>query len=178
MKTGEEEIDYNCARKNHTEWELILKYLFLFHNVCNFISKKDRNRLILLGKKEFGANPIQIELPSGACFLIKKDLMYKIRGFDPNTFLYMEESILYKKISALALNNYLDPTVSCIHLGASSTKKATNSFILKVGLNSTEYYLNNYCNLKLFQKIVFNCAKIFFLFKILINRFSEKFKLL
>lgn len=158
-------IDYNCARKNHSVWSIILTYLFLYYNVFGYLSKEKNKRMILL-HHEIADIPIEIELPSGSCFLINKQLMKGIKGFDPNTFLYYEENILYKKIHSLSLKNYLIPSLYCIHLGAATTNKSHSFFILKTSLESAEYYLNNYCSLSFIQKSIFLIAKMLFNIKI------------
>lgn len=160
-------LDFNCARKNHTEWELILTYLLLYKDVFGFISKREAKR------KLFVANPqlvnetlLPIDLPSGSCMLVSKELMQEIGGFDSGTFLYFEENILYKKISSLGKKNYLLPQSKCIHLGATSTQKVSGAFLLKCSLESASYYLVRYCKMSSLQKIMWSIAKNVFGFKI------------
>ena len=43
---------------------------------------------------------MDIELPSGSCMMFNAEALRIIGGFDPNTFLYYEEDILYKKLKA------------------------------------------------------------------------------
>lgn len=164
-------LDYNCARKNHNEWDLILTYLFLYKDVFGFISKSEAKRKLFVSNPDLqSADLLPIELPSGSCMLLSKDLMSQIGGFDSNTFLYFEENILYKKIKSLGLQNYLLPQCKCIHLGATSTQKVSGAFLLKCSLDSASYYLSKYCRMRSFQKMVWCVSKFVFGLKIKIVR--------
>jgi len=161
-KKNLEGIDYNCARKCHTEWEIIFTNFWVNRDPFNLIAKLKKSRLYLyryphLMDKQY----FEIELPSGSCMMIAKNLMKELSGFDPYTFLYFEENILFKKVQKLGKKNYLLPTLRCIHLGAKSTTSFrsvvspySNSFI------SSMYYLENFCDLSLLQKIFVTVAKL------------------
>ena len=41
---------------------------------------------------------VEVDMPSGSCMLFEKSVFEEIEGFDPNTFLYYEEAILYHKL--------------------------------------------------------------------------------
>ena len=167
FKKGLEEIDYNCARKNHGEWELILTYLFLYKDFFGYISKKEKRRKLFMADPELqNKDLLPIELPSGSCMLVSKDLIKEVGGFDSHTFLYFEENILYKKVRKLNKNNYLLPKMKCIHLGASSTKKTSGAFLLKCSLNSASHYLSCYCKMNILQNCVWRIAKFLFNIKI------------
>ena len=100
--------DYNCARKNPTNWSIILRYLFLYRNIFGYLKRQQRKEFLLYRKKEYeGMELIPIDLPSGSCMLLDKKLFKTIGWFDPGTFLYYEENILYKKIDKLGYQNYL-----------------------------------------------------------------------
>jgi len=138
-------IDYCCARKDYYMSQIFFEYLFAFVDVFHLISKRERSRSILKNNPELAEeNHFEIELPSGSCMLIKKDIFRKIGYFDEGTFLYFEENILYRKINKLGLKNYLCPQLKCIHLGASTSKKIPSSFIMKCQKDSAAYYLRNY----------------------------------
>jgi len=95
-----------------------------------------------------------VDLTSGSCMFISKNLMKSLGGFDEGTFLYYEENILYKKLSALGLVNYCAPCVHAIHLGGSSTGKVHNAFLWRCNFESAGYYLEKYCNLSFLQKVL------------------------
>jgi len=161
-KKGLKELDYNCARLNHSEWEIINTYLMLYRDLFGYISKKNTERKLLLRFPEYmNKEHIEIELPSGSCMLMNKSFIQEIGGFDPNTFLYFEENILYKKISKLGLKNYLLTKCKCIHLGASSTSKSPSNLIQKISIQSANYYLKQYTCLTYIQLAFWNLALFF-----------------
>lgn len=162
-----EAIDYNCARRNHTDWEIINTYLLWYRDLFGYISRTTRKRLMLKENPDLMRLPFfEIELPSGSCMLIDKALLREIGGFDPNTFLYFEENILYKKIQNAGKKNYLVPTLKCIHLGASSTSKSSHPHMVKSGMNSAAYYLRTYCQLNMAQRAMLSFAIYLFSAKV------------
>lgn len=151
-------IDYNCARKAIPLKDLFIAYLFLFQDVCGILSRmaKKRNLLCQPSEKRF----IEIELPSGSCMLADKVFFKNIGSFDPNTFLYNEENILWAKINKLGKKNYLDTRLKCIHLGATTIdNKASSPFILDCSIESNHYYLTNYTNA---GTVYLFCMKLFY----------------
>lgn len=169
-------LDYNCAKNNPGNWDIILTYLFFYRNFFGFLKRKNKRMFILQGNPEaVYAEKVEIELPSGSCMLMSKSLMQEIGGFDPNTFLYYEEPILYKKISGRRLKNYLFPNCRCIHLGAGSTSSTSNMFVARTTFESMSYYFKQYSHLSLFQSVVFIVAKHLFYMKI---RFKDWIKLI
>lgn len=141
-------IDYTCARYNAKRTHEFIKHLFFF---LNWIGRKmDKKTNIIRFHPEYMNLPyFEVELPSGSCMLLKKELVKKIGMFDPGTFLYCEENIIYEQIKKLGLKNYIIPSLSCIHLGGSTTKQESVNikalrFIRKCGIDSMNYYLTNY----------------------------------
>ena len=154
-KKNGKDIDYNCARKNISNNELVLNYLFMDHNFLGIKNTLKEKRLILKSDPELvDSEYVEIELPSGSCMLINKVVFNKIGGFDPGTFLFYEENILYKKFSLLGLHSYLIPSVSCIHLGGESRSKVSSKFVLQKESESVLFYAKNYANLNLPQRMV------------------------
>lgn len=149
------DIDYNCARIHKDVWPVLWGNLY------------DKNEpmtkyQLLKSKPELQEEPyFAIELPSGSCMLMNKEIMSKLGGFDPHTFLYYEEDILFSKIQTLGLKNYIVTGTKCIHLGASSTKKRSGAFLVKTAFESQRYYLENYCNLSFAQMMVLKFVACF-----------------
>ena len=147
-KRDQVELDYNCARIHKEVWSVLCGNLY---------EKKEsmKKYQLLHLKPELQKEPyFAIDLPSGACMLMSKEVMNTLGGFDPHTFLYYEEDILFCKINALGLKNYIITRAKCIHLGASSTKKRSGAFLVKTAFDSQKYFLENYCNLSFAQSIV------------------------
>lgn len=157
-------IDYACARKDCTIREIVWTYLLYFTDICGILSRfSNRRKLLLKNPDLLNASEVEIELPSGACFMIRKELFRKIGYFDPNTFLYYEENILYRKLLKEGKKNYMLPGVSCIHLGGETTNKVAHSAsYMKTSKASGYYYTTHYRNLTLLQKGCLLCARYVF----------------
>lgn len=152
-------LDYNCCRKALSLKDIFVLYLFQFNMAVGLVKRIINNRMILQ-KLSFPLKDkmVQMDLPSGSCMFIDKTLFQSIGFFDPNTFLYCEEDILYKKISKRGLINYLDTSIKCIHLGASSTSSSSSMFIQKCGIDSNLYYLRTYTEASCLYML---CMRIF-----------------
>lgn len=153
-------VDYNCARNCPTINQMIkanvLNYWYVFRN------KPLYNNSYLLNNPSIDlTKPFAIELPSGSCMLIKKDIFMQIGSFDPNTFLYYEENILYRRIQAIGMVNYISPAQHCIHLGAESTSKSPGLKIAMTAYDSQKYYVNRYERCSALKKALFNASVTF-----------------
>lgn len=143
-KKNMKEIDANCARLDTSYKaelaENFFHYYFRARGVDNSLIKK---RYLI---KEGMTLPkvISIELPSGSCMFIRKQLFAEVDFFDPYTFLYFEENILYRKMERAGKRNYLLTDLKCIHLGASTTSSSPSLFILNHNHRSARYYMKNY----------------------------------
>jgi GT2 family glycosyltransferase len=160
-------IDYNCARIEFSVNEILLPFLFLYRNFLGIIDRiNNRKQLLRKDKSLLLKDKFEIDLPSGSCMLIRKDVVQIIGGFDENTFLYYEENILHKKLSRENLKSYIIPNARCIHLGASSTVRTPHGFAAQCGLESAEYFLKNYCTLSLGARLLMFFAKHIFKLKL------------
>ena len=167
--------DYTCARLSPGNWMLLFKYLFMDLATFNFSEKLDAHYYLLkkdpqLVNKQF----IKVDLPSGSCMFMDKQMFLSIDSFDPNTFLYYEENILYKKLHSHGKQNYILPKIRCIHLGASSTKSKPSSFLIKCNSDSAFYYLKRYCCLNIVQKVILALAERSMKIKYTIFKSKEK----
>ena len=167
-------IDYNCARQNYTNWNLILTYLMMHRNMFGYIARYSKRILMLKDNPQLIVQPsLPIELPSGSCMFISKDELKQLEGFDSNTFLYFEENILFKKVQKKGWQNYLIPSLHCIHLGAQSSKETANWFILASYFRSSIYYLENYGDLTFLQNVCLKLCKWCFPIKIYIMKMTR-----
>lgn len=136
-------IDFNCARLDTSyKAEVIENFLhYCFRTMgCDnpFIQKR-----YLLKRGDF-PEVLPIELPSGSCMFVDKHFFADLGFFDPYTFLYFEENILYQKVKRVHKQNYLLTKLKCIHLGASTTSSSPSLFILNHNYRSARYYMKNY----------------------------------
>lgn len=137
------EIDYCCARKNYPISTIIYTFSYLFEK--KYARLNNQLKILLQNPTLLYQNSVEIELPSGSCMMFNKDTIKEIDGFDPNTFLYYEESILYKKLKMIGKQNYLIPSISCIHTGGrTTTSQKTAYFLKKCNYDSLLYYLKTY----------------------------------
>ncbi len=172
----EGEIDHCCARKALSKDVLIKTFSYLQNKEY---LKALHTQKILKQNKDINLNiPIDIELPSGSCMMFKNDILQKIGGFDPNTFLYYEENILYRKINNIGMKCVLLPMVSCIHTGgATTTSMKTAYFLKKCNYESVLYYLKTYekCSrIELYYVIITAYLRLFRLW--LGKKYKEIFK--
>lgn len=158
-------IDYTCARRNIRIKDIIKENLFHYWYELNkkkYASRKSCNYLLndsLVPKTEI----MPIELPSGSCMLMEKKLFKKIGSFDPGTFLYYEENILFKKVERIGLRNYLHTKLKCIHLGGSSISSTGNVFMMKCLVKSRMYYIRNYSGCSRITYWLFCLSTFFFM---------------
>ena len=156
LKKDGTSIDYNCARRVITVNEMIYSHLFFYFDPFRWKKRMLKRQQILLKNPNFlNYDYIEADVLSGSCMLLDKKVFMRINGFDTGTFLYNEENILYQKFSGLGYMSYVMPQYKCIHLGASSTKKSPSLFILKVGIASATYYLENYSGANRFQRLCY-----------------------
>lgn len=149
-------IDYNCARRCESVCRIMGRLLLFYVNPFQIKTKWNKQQKYLLDQPELmEVERFEIELPSGSCMLLGKRLFEEIGSFDPNTFLYYEENILYQKLHARGLTNYIYPNLKCIHLGASSTKKEVGYFMIKASADSACYYIEHYTNASMLTKCLF-----------------------
>ncbi len=152
-------IDHTCARKAATLWQILGLWAVLYKTTFGIMHRIYQSQF-LLPTSSPDEPLLRVELPSGSCMMCNKELFRKIGSFDPNTFLYYEENIIWEKIKALGLSNYLDKRISCIHLGAATTStKSPSSFIAKCSVDSTRYFIRNYTNAGLIYRLT---LEIFF----------------
>ena len=82
------DFDYTCARMAPTPRDLILECLMValgYNNFRDFIKRK--YWLFVQNPKLMNEEVLKIQMPSGSCMLLQKDLFKSIGFFDPNTFL-------------------------------------------------------------------------------------------
>lgn len=108
--------------------------LLKLNNIFPFINKKYLSR-------NFNYNLNQVvDSISGACFLIKKDLWLKLKGFDENYFIWFEEVDLCYRCKMLGYLVYYYASARVIHDGAQSFTQIMPKEKQKVFNHSLLYY--------------------------------------
>lgn len=93
-----------------------------FYNLFNFL-------IMLLGGERFGlirSSPEKIQKVdwvSGGTMMIKKELFEKLKGFDENFFMYIEDMELCFRAGKTGYLTYFYPFTKIIHQGLGSSKK-------------------------------------------------------
>lgn len=145
-------VDKSCARRDCSLSEIVWSFCLYFTDVLGILTHYRSLSWLPVDQNQ---SSIEIELPSGSCMMINKGLFCSIGYFDPNTFLYFEENILYKKLLAVGKKNFLLPSLSCIHLGGETTNKVSHPVdYMKKTKWSAYYYAKNYLVGNLFDRIL------------------------
>ena len=105
---------------------------------------------------------------------VNKEIFKRLEGFDPRTFLYYEENILFKKTQAQGLINYCIPGISAIHLGGSSTSKTPNEFLQRCNAESADYYLRQYGKMSVAEKAEWSVIRWLYMLRLKIKALLVK----
>ncbi len=171
-------FDINCARRNVTVGQLIR------HNFLHFWWRLRGTEEMRVNAGRYMLNQYKpeqypelmpIELPSGSCMLIDKELFKRIDSFDPHTFLYFEENILYCKLKERGLQNYLYTPARCIHLGAATTSTRTpGKFLVRTGLDSERYYVKRYSKAPMTQQCIYRLSAHCYWLSVCVVKFFKR----
>lgn len=143
------EIDYCCARTEASYPEIFFRKLFMSCIANHFLNKR-----YYLKNLDTFPETLAVDLTSGSCMFMNKEVLSTIGGFDPSTFLYYEEDILNVKFKQNNLKNYLCTNLKCIHLGGKSTSSLPSMFSIKCEHESCLYYFKNYTSLSQFRYVM------------------------
>ena len=84
---------------------------------------------------------MEVEFPSGADFVFKRELINKIGLLDEDYFIYFDETDYALKIKKLGLKNYIFTKAKIIHAQGKSTESVSD-FANKMFIESFSKYLN------------------------------------
>lgn len=115
-------LQESCIQAFPTMWNRILD--------SNFLRRAfPRSRLWGTGALHVpGSRPLEVEMVSGACMLMKAETFNRLGGFSEDYFMYFEDTDLCLKASRGGLKNYFLPDVSIVHHGGGSSKRETSRF--------------------------------------------------
>ncbi len=108
-------FQYSFGGRMGLLYETAEAFMFIsaYRKIFRFLKKKD----ILSGKV------IKVGWLSGACIIIRSDIVKEVKGFDPDYFLNYEDIDLCRKVEEAGFSNYYFPSCKCIHLDHSSQNK-------------------------------------------------------
>lgn len=92
-----------------------------------------------------------VDYITGADLMLPRSLMVKLGGFDPELFLYYEETDLQKRMATLGYRRVILPNTKIIHLEGESSKNTSSSENTKgwkniIMFKSMVYYLKKHSN--------------------------------
>jgi hypothetical protein len=134
-------IQRTCTRSFPKFLDYIFVYSFIGQRLwkMNPFWKKHYNYKYSFDKPE------SFDILSGSFMLFRTMALQEIGLFDENTFLYWEEPIIGKKLTAAGWNSVLYPDFSVIHKGESSISNFNlKSWARYWSVQSEIYYLNEY----------------------------------
>ena len=75
-----------------------------------------------------GTGPWVVEVISGACMMITRDLFERVAHFSEDYFMYTEDIDLCYKVAKAGYRNYYVPDATVVHFGGGSSGKAASHF--------------------------------------------------
>lgn len=93
------------------------------------------------------SGPFEVEALSGACLMVKSEVLKKIGLFDENFFMYSEDVDLSYRIRKAGWSNYFIPKVKIIHFGSRSL--GTNYYS---SISQFSYHPLHYANYLFYRK--------------------------
>lgn len=105
----------------------------------------------------------RIDWVSGSCFLVKRNVIQKIGGFDEKYFLYGEDVDLAYQIKRAGYKNFYLPIDSVIHLNRASTDDKTPAIIFSHH-NLIYFFKKNYSKTQALLLDILFIIKSFFYF--------------
>ncbi len=126
----------------------------------------------------------QVDWISGACIMTTKKYFQRLRGFDKNIFMYMEEVDLLYRAKKIGLNTFFYPESQIVHLGSASSGGRTYP-ILQVYRGFIFFYKKHFSifHLLILHVILKSKALIAYLFgkirgnQYLIKTYEQAFKI-
>lgn len=111
-------------------------------------------------EEEYKKPALKVEAISGAFFIIKKEVLDKIKAFDENIFLFYEEDILAKQLEEFNYEIYSLNDISFTHYESQTIGKTFNYFKkMKELYNSKMYYHKKYTKINKFQVLIFKLLR-------------------
>ncbi|MDP2638263.1 MAG: glycosyltransferase family 2 protein [Candidatus Levybacteria bacterium] len=146
----------SCLKKNSTVG--IIQPTIFFYRPGTSLHKKINSvgsfflKSGFLYHQDYGKNfvrqkylkPYEVFSAYGACLLVKREVVEKVGLFDPDFFLYFEETDLCHRVWLAGYSVMVDPRVYVFHKGAQTSKKLPAAFVQFHSFKNKLYsYLKN-----------------------------------
>lgn len=86
-------------------------------------------------------HPFKVDYVTGADLFIKRSLIEKYGAFDPDFFMYFEETEMQYRLTKAGYSNYILPTPEIVHLEGGSIKKAKKRNVRKMMMIQKSQFL-------------------------------------
>ena len=93
---------------------------------------------------EEGEKPTPVDMISGACLLMRRDVFEKIGRFSTDYFMYAEDVDLCYKARKLGLSNYYFGGATVVHYGGGSSEQARSNFSHIMMMESMRQFLQKW----------------------------------
>lgn len=87
---------------------------------------------------------VAVDWVIGACMMMKRDIFFKLGGFDEEIFLYAEEMDLCYRAQKLGIPRYVVPDLHVDHLGGGLSGRALTSKTANFRIQSEYYYFKKH----------------------------------
>lgn len=113
---------YIAYRQRLAQLVNVIKYVGTFFNLDVVFSKKKDNKQPQSYKEYYDEDTLNYKL-HGCCLIFSREYINKFKGLNPNTFLYMEEDILFVRLRNNKLISLYTPDLWLTHLEDAATDK-------------------------------------------------------
>ena len=166
-------LDRNCARRRPE----VLDYFFRM-GIGRILFPQNRwvKSHYYIDEYDFSF-PKEIDVVSGACMLVRRNVFDEIGLLDENTFLYQEEFILHEKLRDAKISTVVVPESQVVHKHGKSTAGEEKALLMKALYASLYYYLTSCRNYhKCFAHLIVANVILKHRINVLISRMSAKKK--
>ncbi len=110
--------------------------------------------------------PQLVDIVTGACLLLRREIYESIGLFDEQFFVYSEEVDFCKRVKNAGWLIYYLPSSLVVHYGACSTRQVEESMFLELYKNKIKYFRKNSGNIAayIYKRILWtaSCARLIF----------------
>lgn len=139
-----EKKDYivpKIKRKNFNFFTIILNiFYYSFRYVLNliyleklllFFKSKFEKKIIMKNNLNFNFKRLENVKLHGSCLIFSKKFIEKHVAFYPETFLYLEEDILFYNVRKYKLRSIFNPEIKVVHVGDASINMVKSNDYIK-----------------------------------------------
>ena len=138
MVSRDGEVAAESFRYQPTKTASIAKYLHVPKGIRRALGMPDYYMDLDALKDQ--TEPVEVDILSGACMLMRVEAFREVGGFDPEFFLYWEDTDLSVRLRQSGWKLHVLPTVEAIHFKTSSQSRQSLQFWLQFGRSMGLYF--------------------------------------